>query len=71
MTNRKYLITYHNENTNHAIWVSEQYCFETRNPDKYHVMCETNKLLRELRDSDIANGIRMMLEFDGKHIDDN
>jgi hypothetical protein len=65
----KYLITYHNENTGKAIWVSEKYCFETKDPQKYHVMKETNTLLSESRDIDIAHGIRMLLEYDGQPID--
>lgn len=70
MEDKNYLITYHNDNTGKAIWVTERYCFETTIPDKFYVMRETNNLLRETRDTDIANGIRLMLEYDGEHIDD-
>ena len=63
---KPYLITYHNDNTKHAIWATERYCFETRNPKKYWVMKETNALLRDPYSGyDIAAGIRMMLKYDG------
>ena len=65
MKDQNYLITYHNRNTGKAIWVSEKYCFETNNPKKYYIMKETNDLLRESRDVDIAHGIRMLLQYDG------
>jgi len=65
----KHLITYHNENTGKAIWVSERYCFETSNPEKYYVMKETNNLLTSSNSVDIAEGIRMLLEYDGHRID--
>ena len=71
MKDRKYLITYHNDNTGRAIWVSEKYCFETTNCQKYLIMKETNNLLREQNDTDIANGIRMMLQCDGQRITNN
>jgi len=69
MNAEKYLITYHNRNTGKAMWVSEKYCFETDDPKKYYVMKETNDLLRASQNADIADGIRLMLEYDGDPID--
>ncbi len=69
MKDGNYLITYHNENTGKAIWVSEKYIFETVDREKYEIMRATNDLLTDSRDVDIANGIRMLLEYDGEPID--
>ena len=69
MKDGKYLITYHNENTGKAIWVSEKYIFETVDHEKYEVMRATNEMLADSHDSDIAHGIRMLLEYDGEPID--
>ena len=69
MKAKEYLITYHNRNTGKAIWVSERYCFETGDPQKYHIMKQTNDLLRESKSEDIAHGIRLLLEYDGERID--
>ena len=71
MKDRKYLITYHNDNTGRAIWVSERYCFETTCLDKFLIMKATNQILREQQDTDIAEGIRMMLQYDGVSIHNN
>ena len=70
MKDKKYLIAYHNRNTGKAIWVSERYCFETDDPHKYYIMKQTNDLLRENKSTDIAHGIRMLLQYDGIRIDD-
>ena len=69
MMKDKYLITYHNDNTGRAIWVSEKYCFETTDPEKYYVMRETNRLLTSCNNMDIADGIRLMLLHDGERHD--
>lgn len=65
----KSLITYHNDITGVAMWVSDKYEFTTKDPRKFLIMRETNQLLRDPEHSEqIAAGIHMMLKYDGaKH----
>ena len=69
MKKGQYLITYHNQNTGHAIWLSERYYFDTKDSKRYEVMKKTNEALGELRDLDIVEGIRLLLEYDGEPVD--
>ena len=63
------LITYHNENTNKAIWLTNGYCFESTDRGKYNVMKQTNELLRDpYHTADVYEGILLMLEYDGEPI---
>ena len=69
MKKGQYLITYHNQNTGRAIWLTEKYYFDTKDSKRYEVMKKTNEALGELRDPDIVEGIRLLLEYDGESVD--
>ena len=62
----KHLITYHNDKTGLAVWMTEDYQFSTQDPYKFAIMKETNELLRDPDHTEsVGEGICMMLKYDG------
>ena len=72
MKSKDYLITYHNDLTGKAIWVTEKYCFQSTDVQRFWIMKGTNELIRSPgpHTDDVIHGIRLMLKCDGQRIDD-
>lgn len=58
-----------NQNTEKAMWTDGYRVMVSKNKDQYEMMTYTHMLLREEGDTDLVEGIALLLKIHGKKIE--